>query len=236
MKITRLLIAAAALLFLVLLKPVLHRLFHEGFWLGAAGFSGCIVIVAIFSFLNGRAITNVETTPKGEAFVGSLPPGPINLIPSRTKWCVVGLLGMLMAAASGFVTFISHSSLDPQAWIGMVFGIVGLAFFGGGTLISFVKLWPGANSLRLDEKGFEVVNFFRKKYYFWDQTSDFAVTSNSPISGFVIFRETMRRLGVSEKIRAAFAGGRNCKLPDTYGLSAQNLAQLMIARAYGRRS
>src|SRR5664279_5504523 len=94
-------------------------------------------------------------------------------------------------------------------------------------MIGITMLLPGANSLRLDGNGFEITKFyFLRQSYSWLNVSDFVVWEMSR-NRFVVFKAEKPRLGVYERINAAMTGGRNGYLPDTYGMAASDLAELM---------
>ena len=108
------------------------------------------------------------------------------------------------------------------------FGIFVTATFGFGTMIGVTMLLPGASSLRLDGDGFEITKlFFLRQRYSWLDVSDFVVWGMFS-NRMVVFKAEKPRLGVYERISAAMAGGgRNGYLPDTYGMAADDLAQLV---------
>jgi len=113
-------------------------------------------------------------------------------------------------------------------------GILTVIFFGVGILISVIQLLPGAGWLRLDENGFEATSFFfRRQRYRWTDSSDFSDFSDFSAWGIplaiVVFRALKRGPGVLKKVSASVTGGRNCSLPDTYGMRACDLARLMTA-------
>ena len=155
-------------------------------------------------------------------------PGPITLSSTPIQWWILAL-GAVMTAGSIFTIFISVSL--PEGGFGVAFGIAGIAFFGGGIVFSiFCRLRPGANSLQLNEAGFQVTHPFRKRTYRWSDVSDFSVSSGYRRSGRVIFKEAKPGHGISERIRAALDAGRSGNLPDFYGgLAGNDLAYVMSA-------
>jgi hypothetical protein len=99
--------------------------------------------------------------------------------------------------------------------------------FGADTAMVIVLLLPGAASLTLDAAGFEVCKLNRRRRVAWAaQASGFAV-GDVGVHGrrrVVIYDEA----GTADLIplnRGLI--GRNAGLPDTYGLSAEELAQPM---------
>ena len=139
------------------------------------------------------------------------------------------------AAPAFFFTIIGFYA----SFHGSIAAILATAFFGLCALIAGAQLLPGASSLRLDEDGFEFTRFFRTSEFLWSDVDDFH--SWGSISGWrtlffgfysrptiVVFKVKKPRLSISEKINSALAGG-NGYLPDTYGMAAEDLSQLMNA-------
>jgi hypothetical protein len=104
------------------------------------------------------------------------------------------------------------------------------ALSGFCAALGVIMLGPGAGSLRLDAEGFQVVHFFRTRSYRWSDVSEFGVRSFGQHGEVVAFNAANRRLNIWEKINAALIGGRNAYLPDTYGMTAEDLVRLMTAR------
>jgi hypothetical protein len=144
-------------------------------------------------------------------------PGPYTLFSSRKKW-LRPTLGSALFGTVGIAMILE----------GAPHGIFVTAVFAIFTLIGVMMLLPGASSLRLDESGFETLKFFfLRKRYSWRDVSDFVVWSMIG-KGMVVFKVQKPRLGAYERINAALAGGRNGYLPDTYGMAAGELVQLMV--------
>jgi hypothetical protein len=89
------------------------------------------------------------------------------------------------------------------------------AFFGVVTMIMIAKLLPGSCTLRLDATGFETTRWFRTRRFRWSDVSDFAVWGTER-SGLVTFNDDKLHLGFFGKVRAAWMGGRNAVLPNSY--------------------
>jgi hypothetical protein len=141
-------------------------------------------------------------------------PSPLTLFPSWRKWGSITLFSGF-ATAGGIAMILNAVPL----------GVLVTAIFGVVTMIGMMILLPGASSLRLDVTGFQTTNLFRRQSYSWRDVSDFAVLS---IHGncFVMFRDAKPRVAISKR-NAAITGGRNGGLPDTYGMAADDLVQLM---------
>jgi hypothetical protein len=156
---------------------------------------------------------NFSDIGEGEEIAAKFP-GPITLVPSRGKWWTYGVL-------NGFVTIMSIILILH----GLVVAMFLTAVFGIATMISVIALIPGSMSLQLNEKGFGVTKFFRTQIFHWSDVSDFGVCT---FRGYqmIVFNAAKARLGIWDKMNAALAG-KNGYLPDTFGLGAADLANLM---------
>jgi hypothetical protein len=158
-------------------------------------------------------------------------PGPVMLYRSRKKWWLV-LFASLVLAYGGY----------GMIGEGKLMGWFVLAFFGLVAVTAAASLLPGAGKLTLDASGFEVVNLFRRFRSRWQDVGNF-----QPI---VLPRTSQKFVGydtgdfAGRPVAGAVArfnvriSGRAGMLPDTYGLSADDLATLMTRwreRAVGRQ-
>jgi hypothetical protein len=229
-------IIIAVFVFLGFLKIELRQLLHQGFWPGLAGCLICIGIVVVLLALQSRAGTNTNgtSTPakKGAQLEGELQdiiakfPGPITLKSSGLKWWFLILAGPGMTAASSLVLFVGISGLragNADAGIGVGIGVLGIIFSGLGAVIGAIMLRGGW--LRLDESGFSFDGVFRRQYS-WSEVSGFAAWYYRG-NGSVVFNTTRPGRNIWAKINAAFVGGQDAWLSDTYGLDANQLAQLL---------
>lgn len=142
-------------------------------------------------------------------------PGPLILLPSSRKWAGLIVIGVCLMILS----FISMAR-SP------VTGILGLIFFAVATVVAIAAVLPGSSSLRLDRESFIRTRLYHAKRYRWSEVRDFSVWTWRG-TGFVVFEVTKPRLNPLEKMNKAISG-RNGYLPDTYGLAAKSLVQLMI--------
>jgi hypothetical protein len=159
-------------------------------------------------------------------------PGPVTLHPSRIRY--VGLLAASLGFVAALVFMLQHGSIGPggalKAWLG-------IAFFGVGALIGAVMLLPGAGRLTLDADGFERVTLFMKFPASWQQASDFIVWEHRTGRGHRVRLVAYDDNCVGDNMSRRLSG-RNAGLPDTYGLSPEELARLMTqwrGRALTRR-
>ncbi len=149
-------------------------------------------------------------------------PGPVTLYPSRTKWAI------LAAASLMFVMIGILFILDDTA----LWGWVDLVFSGACLLVSAVRLLPGAASLTLDAGGFEERTlFFRLPRARWRNITnieaDAAPAARSDVK-LVRYNDTQPTGSWLEARRETAMLGYNAALADTYGLSAEDLADLLV--------
>ena len=167
--------------------------------------------------MTDRSIPSALPESEGERPGAALE--PTTLVPSRKPWWI-------MVIGGGVIWVISLLSV---VFGGDTASIMLAAFAGFWAVLGAIMLLPGANSMRLDENGFEVEHFFRKKRYRWSDVSDFAVRSvgqhNDELVSFDTV-ETHRTLW--ERINGALIG-KSGHLPNTYGMPAEDLAKLMTA-------
>jgi hypothetical protein len=150
------------------------------------------------------------TAPMSEDDVETL-----TLRPRRLKMAFFGLLSAAFTVAGVYMI----RDGDHNGWF-----VAG--FFGACTMVFLALLLPGAAYLRLSRDGFRVRSLWRSHFTPW-----------SAVIGFRVARIARRRLVVFNFVdakarrRARYARiltGVEGALPDTYGLSADKLAELMI--------
>jgi len=153
-------------------------------------------------------------------------PGPVTLYPSRRKWLLIFAISALFTAGGTWMI----TSGDASGWFVVI-------FFGLGLIVAALAMLPGAGALMLDSDGFGVTNLFRHHRTHWQDTSGFAAARIPPArQPMVVYDDTTQSAKSLARINIAIVG-RNAGLPDTYGLSAADLAQLMTQwreRALGR--
>jgi len=135
---------------------------------------------------------------------------PVTLRPSRRKWAIV-FAGCLAFAIGG---------IAMGSWyVWAVFGI--------GTVIGGVMLLPGAGYLRLERDGFHLCSLFRGQFIPWTAVHDFGVTRillNKMVGlNYEPGKAPMKALSRANAGLVGFEGA----LPETYGMSAEALAELM---------
>ena len=143
-------------------------------------------------------------------------PGPVALASSRTKWLLV-LLGCGVFVAIGAAVMPKN---EAMTWFT-------IAFFGIGVAIALVMLLPGAGGLTLSREGFEIVSLFRRHFVLWADTTDFvAGTIPMTVKKMVLFNLASAKSKILAQLNVGMMG-RNGAIPDTYGMSADELAGLM---------
>ena len=174
-------------------------------------------------------------------------PGPETLHPSTRKWLGVLAIGLGFIVLGAWFIHAPGSFSDSRmaqalgvflTQLGLArdttgavaeFGWVTVVFFGIGAGLSLLTLLPGAAGLTLDQDGFVVRSLFRRRAYRWADVDAFTVTE----VGYG--RGSKKLVGFDDRLAAASAiaranvklTGRNSALPDTYGLSAEDLVLLM---------
>jgi hypothetical protein len=143
-------------------------------------------------------------------------PGPVTLYPSRKKWLLVFAGSALFAVGGAWMI----RSGDGRGWLGVI-------FFGLGALVAAVQLLPGAGALMLDRDGFEVASLFRRHRTRWQDAAGF-IAARLPRARQKMVAYDDATLGTTSLTKFNVSViGRNAALPDTYGFSADDLAQLM---------
>ena len=143
-------------------------------------------------------------------------PGPATLYPSRKKWLLI-LLGSALFTAAG-IGMVAESA--PNGWYGVI-------FFGACLIVSAIMMFPGTGGLVLDRDGFQVTNLFRSYRLRWREVTGFAPIS-IPYSGKrMLGFDIVAAASLPIAAMTAAATGRMGGLPDTYGFSVDELAQLM---------
>jgi hypothetical protein len=163
-------------------------------------------------------------------------PGPLYLRASAIKWWTVIAVGPAFAGLFGYIAILGHLKRSGDA--------AGLAFVGVviGLLLVVMGRKGLRGSLRLDHSGFQIS---AQKQYAWFEVSDFgtyAYKGNRRVT-FALPKEMEPRLvggaywpGMdppppqsepSTPEMDPFFVVRNHRIPDTYGLSAYDLARLM---------
>jgi hypothetical protein len=148
-------------------------------------------------------------------------PGPVTMPVSRIKALGV-LLGCVAFVAIG-VLILRYGDGEAEEIFGAWLAIV---FFGLCAVVAAVMLLPGAGSLTLAADGFTMCSLFRKAHTPWRQASDFTVARSRDRRMTFVGYEDARASGAAAETSRSLIG-RNAALPDTYGLSHEELARLL---------
>jgi hypothetical protein len=100
-------------------------------------------------------------------------------------------------------------------------------FFGLCALVGLVGLLPNSSYLTLTDEGFLFASLFRRHFVSWSDVQSFVpvkIQFNRMVGWNYspAFRESQRLRGINTAI-----AGVEAALPDTYGMSAERLAELM---------
>lgn len=134
---------------------------------------------------------------------------PIILKPSKIKTIILTVI------SAGFVG-LGISLLEKN----MLIGILNIVFFGICLLIFIINLIPNSAYLKIDERGIEMKNLFRVTFIPWQAVSGFR-TKSIFINKMVVFDLDQKLL---ESVNMKSKTGA---FPDTYGMSAKKLADLL---------
>ena len=110
----------------------------------------------------------------------------------------------------------------PKGWFVTI-------FFGIALLFSLLQLLPGANSLTLTKSGFTIKSLFRRHFIAWEDVQSFQLgkLAGEVAVCFNYHAHHMRQHKAKQFNR--LLTGNEAALPDTYGLTAENLLSLLEA-------
>ena len=139
---------------------------------------------------------------------------PLTLKPSKLKLIVSFLL------AIGFTVF--------GIWLRPIIpglGALTIGFFGLCIVVFGIQFLPGCAYLEITEDGFTIVNLFQKKPISWADVASFGVRK-IPGNNMVVWNYS-KDFGESERKLSDKFIGTKASLPDTYGMSAEDLADML---------
>lgn len=100
-------------------------------------------------------------------------------------------------------------------------------FFALGVIVSVINLLPGSSYLRLDNEGFTTCSLFRTHTFRWFDVERFDVARISTNKMVVFdFSDTYRKQEVGRRVATAVTGHEGA-LPESYGMSQEELAKLL---------
>lgn len=112
---------------------------------------------------------------------------------------------------------------EPGGWLVLI-------FFGLMSLIGLLALAPGSTFLRLEPEGFTVSTLYRRVSFRWSDVEKFGVfeIDKSSFVGFNL-KPAARKKTFWRKLSSRVSGW-HAELRDTFGMSSEELAQLMNER------
>lgn len=132
---------------------------------------------------------------------------PIILKPSKLKQISLFLICL------GFVV-LGFLIIEKNFWV----AILNIILFGMGVLIFAINLHPKASYLKIDQQGIEMRTLFRSTSIPWYAVNSFS-SKRIMLNKLVMINFNEKYIDVS-KLK-----DRTGALPDTYGMSAENLAK-----------
>jgi hypothetical protein len=142
-------------------------------------------------------------------------PGPVVLRPSNSRWLLVGFIVIAGLGPAIYFELTKPDKLQPALLALAIVPVI---------LSSFLS--PQASSLTLHADGLELQHlFFGRKRLRWREASAFAAVKSNRRS-LVAFDDATLSGGTIAKLNKSMLG-RTSNLPDTYGFSAERLAQLL---------
>ncbi len=152
----------------------------------------------------------------------------LKLLPNRRKWIFLGVLSILLAAGFVFMYAYRPRQNPSDESLLVVGGFV--VFFLIGASLCFLMLSPDRNYLLLTPNGFTVRSIFKSNDFRWEEVEEFHTISVKGMTKVVYSLSPQGKLRFTEsawrKLNKALGGGEE-SLPDTYGMSAAALADLM---------
>jgi hypothetical protein len=111
----------------------------------------------------------------------------------------------------------------PIGWAGWA----AIFFFGSGVIVFCLLLLPGSAYLKLDPAGFTVCSLFRVHSTRWYEVDSFEVGTIAGRKLVVFNFSNLHRGQDFARALASSISGHEGALPETYGLSAEELAAMM---------
>jgi hypothetical protein len=151
-------------------------------------------------------------------------PKSLSLKPSKLKWIV--LLAIFMTFTIIFLTVPSiRADLHP------ILNFACIALFASAAAGSAALLALGLNILHLDSDGFGYRSIWGTKKYSWNGVSVFSVLTLTRVGSVVGF-DIADNVDLSTATKIVSSANRSLNmpehtLPDTYGMSANELCDLM---------
>lgn len=145
------------------------------------------------------------------------PDTALTLYPSRRKWLLVTIIGLVFVAAGILIV----ADGDAGGWLA-------IGFFGLVALVGIVSMLPSASYLRLTPEGLRVSSLYRSYCVPWQSITGFGQTSmhHNTFVSYHIAAEARAEHKTGHDIARALSG-YDAALPDTYGKHAEDLIELL---------
>jgi hypothetical protein len=102
-------------------------------------------------------------------------------------------------------------------------------FFGLMSIIFLMQLIPGSSQLSLTHEGFIITSLFRSHLTPWSHVKEFSIGNLGPNKAVMLdYVDKHRKHSFGKRLAKSFSG-RHGALPDTYGMRATELLQIMNA-------
>lgn len=150
---------------------------------------------------------------------------PMRLRASPVKMWLVSL-GSLVFVGAGALMVHDQPAL----------GYVSMVFFGLCAIIGAINILPGSSYLEMTREGFIVSSLFRKSFTSWREIDVFLIfrVHHSDRVGWN-YASVSSQQAMSRRLSAALAGVE-AGLPDTYGMEASKLADLLNSTLQAHRN
>lgn len=157
-----------------------------------------------------------------------MPHTSLKLRPSLWKWTLIGLVFLALAGGMALL-YASSPTEDPSGESLVLVGSL-VGFFGLGAFVSLWMLLPNSVYLLLTPGGFTIRTLLKRKEYRWEEIEHFQSITLKGAPWVVFTLLGSGKVGRAETrlgwLNKAVSGGDD-NLPDTYGMSAEKLAELM---------
>ena len=152
----------------------------------------------------------------------------LKLTPSRRKWILLAAVFIMLAG--GFALMYAYTPRrDPPDDSLVIVGSM-IVFFLAGAVLSLLMLSPDRNYLLLTPTGFTVRTLLKRANFRWEEVEEFRTMSVKGMTMVVFSLSSQGKLRLTESVWRTLQkamGGGDESLPDTYGMSAETLIELM---------
>ncbi len=146
---------------------------------------------------------------------------PLKLYPNKLKTVLLFLISI------GFVVLSIYNFINAEGWLEKaIFSCTGFLFLVCAAVF-VINFLPSANFLEVTDKGIETKNLFKSTFIPWENLENFG-SRRVFLNKLVLynFSDQFKNQSLDKKMSKKFFG-YNGALPDTYGMSAEKLAELL---------